>query len=72
MTVNKNAPHVYVIPEDDADRQLADGFVLHHGVDARRIQVMPPAGGWREVQRTFQDEYIGKPFLFIGRATTPI
>jgi len=56
--MNKYLPHVYVIPEDDADRQLADGFVDHHNVDDRRIKVMPPAGGWRNVLKTFQGEYI--------------
>lgn len=58
--MNKYEPHVYVIPEDDRDRQLADGFVLHHRVDNRRIQVMPPAGGWAKVLDTFKDEYIPK------------
>lgn len=56
--MNKEKAHVYVIPEDDADRQLADGFVLHHEVDARRIQVVPEAGGWPHVLKTFKDEYI--------------
>jgi len=56
--MNKYAPHVYVIPEDDADRQIADGFVNHHEVKDTRIRVMPLAGGWRNVLKTFQDEYI--------------
>jgi hypothetical protein len=56
--MNKYAPHVYVIPEDDADRQIADGFVNHHQVKDTRIQVVPPAGGWAKVLKTFQDEYI--------------
>jgi hypothetical protein len=57
--MNKHQPHVYVIPEDDRDRQIADGFLLHDQVDTRRIQVMPPAGGWSYVLKTFQDEYVG-------------
>lgn len=56
--MNRYAPHVYVIPEDDRDRQIADGFVLHHQVKDARIQVVPPAGGWSKVLKTFQDEYI--------------
>ena len=56
--MNKYASHVYVIPEDDRDRQLADGFVLHHQVKDSRIQVVPPAGGWAKVLDTFRDEYI--------------
>ncbi len=58
--MNRYRPHIYVIPEDDADRQLADGFVLHHQVIESRIQIMPPAGGWSEVLKTFRDEYIPK------------
>lgn len=58
--MNKYMPHVYVIPEDDRDRQIADGFVLHHQVKDTRIQVVPPAGGWSKVLKTFQDEYIPK------------
>lgn len=58
--MNKYAPHVYVIPEDDANRQIADGFVLHSRVKEARIQVVPPAGGWPKVLATFRDEYIPK------------
>lgn len=56
--MNKKQPHVYALPEDDADRQIADGFCLHPGVDTRRIQVMPPVGGWEYVLHKFVDEYI--------------
>jgi hypothetical protein len=58
--MNRYAPHVYIIPEDDRDRQIADGFVLHDQVDYRRIQVVPPAGGWAKVLETFRDEYVAK------------
>ena len=58
--MNKYTPHVYVLPEDDRDRQIANGFVGHHEVDDRRIQVMPLAGGWSNVLTTFRDEYIPK------------
>ena len=56
--MNKYAPHVYVIPEDDRNRQIADGFVLHHQVNNTRIQVVPVAGGWAKVLATFREEYI--------------
>lgn len=56
--MNKYAPHVYVIPEDDRDRQIADGFVLHHQVKDTRIQVVPAAREWRHVLEAFRDEYI--------------
>lgn len=58
--MNRYQDHVYVIPEDDCDRQLAHGFILHDQVKTPRIQVMPPAGGWAEVLKKFQSEYIKK------------
>jgi hypothetical protein len=58
--MNLYAPHIYVIPEDDCDRQLADGFIYHDQVKAARVKVMPPPGGWREVLKTFTNEYIHK------------
>ena len=48
MSVNNYRPHLLVIPEDDANRQLANGFVLevrHH----RRVQVLVEAGSWSHV-----------------------
>jgi hypothetical protein len=57
--MNKFHPHVYVIPEDRADAQLANGFVNHHAVRSARMQVMPEAGGWRNVLKEFRDEYVG-------------
>lgn len=61
MGVNKYQPYVYVLPEDDADRQLANGF--HLEIDwnrQRRMQVLPEAGGWRHVLELFKSEYISK------------
>lgn len=56
--MNRYLDHVFVIPEDDRNRQLANGFRRHHQVKTPRIQVMPPAGGWLDVLRKFQLEYI--------------
>ena len=58
MSVNKYKPHVYVIPEDEADRQIADGFILHSRVVSRQVQVVAPAGGWSRVLDTFKEEYV--------------
>lgn len=48
MSVNRERPHVMVLPEDDANRELANGFHLGCGA-IRQFQVLPPAGGWRKV-----------------------
>lgn len=57
MSVNKHLPHVLVLPEDDANRQMANGFVLevkHY----RRIQILVEAGGWLNVCETFSSEHV--------------
>ena len=40
MSVNKYLPHVLVLPEDDANRQLANGFLLDPNLLDRRIQLL--------------------------------
>ncbi len=61
MSVNKHLPHVFVLPEDDANRQLANGFQLE--IDfarQRRMFVLPVAGGWTAVLDQFlSDEVAG-------------
>src|SRR5258708_1188332 len=55
MSVNKELPHIFVLPEDDANVQLANEF--HKQVDwnrLRRMQVLPAAGGWRKVLSLFE------------------
>jgi len=56
--MNKYIHHVFVIPEDEADEEIANGFALNERVDVRRIQVMPVARGWSNVLTTFREEYI--------------
>ena len=57
MSVNKHEPHVLILPEDDANRQLANGFLLNESVLTARIQVLPVAGGWLKVLETFCASY---------------
>ena len=45
---NKYLPHLHIIPEDDANRQLANGFLLDTSkINMRQIDVLANAGGWR-------------------------
>ena len=57
MSANKYRPHVHVLPEDDANRQLANGFILHAAVAPRSVHVLPPAGGWTAVRDSFLREH---------------
>ena len=53
MTGDRYRPQVLVLPEDGANRQLANGFKLHHSVEQRSILVLPEAGGWSKVRDLF-------------------
>lgn len=68
MSVNRHLAHVYVLPEDDADRQLANGFQL--GVDLtkqRQMQVLEEAGGWLEVLNRFESDHIAAMDRYANR-----
>jgi|HubBroStandDraft_4_1064222.scaffolds.fasta_scaffold981346_2 hypothetical protein len=59
MSPNRHRPHVLVLPEDDANRELANGF--HLQVDMarqRQMQVLPVAGGWMELLNRFKSEHV--------------
>ena len=58
MSVNKYLPHVLVLPEDDANRQLANGFHLDLFLATRRMQILEEAGGWQEVLNRFQTDHL--------------
>jgi len=59
MGVNKHQPHVLILPEDDANRQIAIGFVQTPSVPVahRNIQILRPAGGWSAVRAQFVEQY---------------
>lgn len=67
MSVNKYRPHVWVLPEDDANRQLANGFLLHSDLSSRSVQVLVEAGGWNEVLEIFLDEHVAGMEVYNGR-----
>lgn len=57
MSVNKYLPHVYVLPEDDANRQVVNGFRLDPALVDYRIHVLEEAGGWHETLDRFCSIY---------------
>jgi len=59
MSVNKFAPHVLALPEDDANSQIANGFQLGLSPQKiRKLQILPEAGGWIRVRDLFLDEHV--------------
>lgn len=59
MSVNKDQPHVLVLPEDDANRQLVNGFrLVVDSTRQRQIQALPVAGGWGNVLELFTSAHV--------------
>jgi hypothetical protein len=58
--VNVYKPHVWVLPEDDRNRQLINGFINHPAIDEGQIYPLPVAGGWSAVLKEFEEVYIKK------------
>ena len=61
MSANKFRPHLLVLPEDDANREIANGFGLRIEQNVRQFQVLSPVGGWVAVREKFRSERI--PYL---------
>lgn len=66
MSVNSPLPHVLVLPEDDANSQLANGFHLDLA-SPRQFQVLPVAGGWTKVLACFNSDHVSGMDRFPNR-----
>ncbi|HVK64952.1 MAG TPA: hypothetical protein VM694_10770 [Polyangium sp.] len=55
MSVNRHKQHWLILPEDDANRQIANGFFLVF--PDRNIQREHPADGWGHVRDAFKRQY---------------
>jgi hypothetical protein len=60
MSINKEKPHIIVIPEDDANRQIVNGFCQYVNVKTHNIEYHRIAGGWGRVIDKFEREEITK------------
>lgn len=57
MSINKYKPHLLILPEDDANREIANGFVNSLKINERIIQILPIADGWTKAMEKFIDDY---------------
>ena len=55
---NRYHPHLIILPEDEEDNNLANGFLLHPGIETRQVQTLPFAGGWIHVRDAFVADHI--------------
>jgi len=65
MAVNRYQRHVLVLPEDDANRQIANGFELK--ASTRQLQILTEVGGWTRVCDAFVNDHIRGMEKYPGR-----
>jgi hypothetical protein len=59
VSVNRYKPHLLILPEDDANRQIAVGFAT--AVDeacSRQLQILEVAGGWLAAVNRFLSDHV--------------
>lgn len=64
MAINKYKEHVLVLPEDDANHDIANGFLLNPELNVRQIQILTSAGGWKKAFEQFENYHIAKIRMF--------
>ncbi len=58
MSANNHRPHLLVLPEDDANRQILVGFRNYHAVNFRQMPIQDVARGWLKARDAILDEYV--------------
>lgn len=66
MSINKYTPHVVILPEDDANRQIAVGFAIQ--CTSKQLRIENAIGGWAKVVDRFLSDYVGTMRDFPGRS----
>jgi len=54
---NRYQPHILILSEDDANKDIVNGFMLDERVDLNHVVPLPVAGGWRKLINEFSDRY---------------
>jgi hypothetical protein len=58
MSANNHRPHLLVLPEDDANRQILVGFRNYHAVNSRQMPIQNVAGGWLKALDAILEEHV--------------
>lgn len=58
MAVNEFQKYLLILSEDDAYRDIANGFANHFAVAYQKIHIPSPAGGWGKLLKLFSKECV--------------
>jgi len=64
---NKFKPHLYILLEDDANRQITNGFLKNPNINDFQVQVLPIAKGGGKVVEQFENNHIREMRRFSHR-----
>ncbi|WP_017662681.1 hypothetical protein [Baaleninema simplex] len=67
MSPNKFSPHLLILPEDEATKDIANGFHNSLNVNTRSLQILPFAKGTKDVFEKFEHDHISKMRQFRQR-----
>jgi hypothetical protein len=56
--MNREKPHIVILPEDDANRQIANGFLTNSDVNCTAVKILPSARGCRKAADKFAKDII--------------
>jgi hypothetical protein len=65
MSPNNYKLHLLVLPEDDANRQIANGFIT--AIDSNAIGILPIAGGWKKAVEQLVNDHAPRMRQFPAR-----
>jgi len=67
MSVNSFKPHILILPEDDANRQIFIGFIGNSRINSNIFQILPIANGWTKAMEQLLNNEIPKMRNFSER-----
>ena len=67
MSVNSFKPHILILPEDDANRQIFIGFLGNSRINSNNFQILPIANGWKKAMGQLLNNEIPKMRNFSKR-----
>ncbi len=56
--MNRYIEHLLIVPEDDAIRQIVNGFIADIAISTNRVKVEPNAKGWSKARDSILSEYM--------------
>ena len=55
MSCNAYKPHLLILPEDEATKNIANGFQQASNVNDRAVQILPFVRGYRDALEQFKE-----------------